>query len=191
MTTLSRTLLVLMVVAVFVGLVQLPTGRGQETENPSPGQDTILTEDSTGDAPPVSVAEARRQAILLHAAMHTSLQLVHHELYREDEGLPLPAAVFNDVFAELSREQGVVLRWLAVEGVAMNSDHSPQNQFERDSVDALKAGKTSVETFDSGVYRRAARITLTNACLKCHVPDRKSTDDRTAGLIISIPAVME
>ena len=34
---------------------------------------------------------------------------------------------------------------------------------------------------------RAAPITLTNHCLKCHVPDRKSTEDRTAGLIISMP----
>jgi hypothetical protein len=37
------------------------------------------------------------------------------------------------------------------------------------------------------MYRRAGPITLTNHCLKCHVPDRKSTKNRTAGLIISVP----
>ncbi|MCA9043870.1 MAG: hypothetical protein KDA69_06090, partial [Planctomycetaceae bacterium] len=37
------------------------------------------------------------------------------------------------------------------------------------------------------ILRRAAPITLSNQYLKCHVPDRKSTEDRQAGLIISIP----
>ncbi len=130
--------------------------------------------------------EARRQAEVLHTAIHSTLQAVHHRYYREDEGLPIPAAILKDVFAELEKEQHVKLRWLVVEGQAMNSDHKPQSTFENDAVKALKSGMRAFEHSENGVYRRAGAITLTNHCLKCHVPDRKSTQNRTAGLIIVI-----
>ena len=134
-----------------------------------------------------SVAEARRQAEILHSTIHATLQVVHHQYYREDEGLAIPAATLRDVFAELEREQHIKLRWLAVEGKAMNSDHKPQDAFEIEAAQALQSGRQPHEGTEDGVYRRAAAIRLTNQCLKCHVPDRKNTEDRTAGLIISIP----
>jgi hypothetical protein len=68
----------------------------------------------------------------------------------------------------------------------MNSDHKPRDSFEEDSVKALKAGHREYERVEHGVYRRAGAITLTNQCLKCHVPDRKNTKSRTAGLMISM-----
>jgi outer membrane PBP1 activator LpoA protein len=131
--------------------------------------------------------EAQRQAEILHETIHATLQLVHHHYYREDESLPLPAAILSDVFAELESEQNIKLRWLAVEGLAMNADHKAQGAFEDAAVKVLKSGKRQYEQTEAGVYRRAAAITLSNHCLKCHVPDRKSLQDRTAGLIISIP----
>lgn len=134
-----------------------------------------------------SLDEARRQAELLHATVHATLQHVHHRYYREDEGLPIPAAILKDVFGELEKEQHVKLRWLAVEGQAMNSDHKAQGSFENEAVKALKAGKQNLEHAENGLFRRVGAITLTNHCLKCHVPDRKSTENRKAGLIIAIP----
>ncbi len=68
----------------------------------------------------------------------------------------------------------------------MNSDHKPRDSFEEESVKALKAGQRDFERVEQGVYRRAGPITLTNQCLKCHVPDRKNTRNRTAGLVITI-----
>lgn len=136
-----------------------------------------------------TLIQARRQAQLLHEAMHSTLQHVHHELYEEDRGLPLPAAVLKDVFAELEKKQQVKLRWLAVEGRAMNVDHTAATAFEKEAVQVLSAGKSELEQIEKGIYHHAGAITLTNACLKCHVPDRKSTEDRTAGLIISIPII--
>lgn len=154
----------------------------------------VKAEATTIDAVPAehrpSVDQARRQAELLHTAMHATLQAVHHGYYREDEGLPIPAVMMKDVFQELEKEQHVKLRWLAVEGQAMNSDHKPQDAFEEEAVKTLKSGKKDFERVEQGVFRRAASITLTNQCLKCHVPDRKSTRNRTAGLIIAI-AVQE
>ena len=150
----------------------------------------VVIGDDASDVAPVSttsVDEARRQAEILHEAMHHTLHVVHHELYREDEGLPIPAEIMKDVFTELEAEKGVSLRWLAVEGQAMNTDHKPRDAFEREAFTALESGEASYEKVDAGVYRRAGRIVLTNHCLKCHVPDRKDTEDRTAGLIISMP----
>lgn len=140
-----------------------------------------------GEAAAPSLDEARLQAEVLHDAMHATLQTVHDRYYREDEGLPIPAATMNEVFAELARQRNITLRWLAVEGQAMNSDHKPQTDFEHQAVEALKRGKPHLERIADGVYHRAGPITLSNHCLKCHVPNRKSTDDRNAGLIISIP----
>lgn len=144
-------------------------------------------EDSRRKGPTPEIAVVRRQAEILHSAMHSALRVVHDRYYREDEGLMIPAAAVGEVFDEVERDQKIQLRWLAVEGLAMNVDHSARTDFERDAVKALTAGMPFIETVEKDVYRRAGPITLSNHCLKCHLPDRKSTRDRTAGLIISIP----
>lgn len=138
-------------------------------------------------AEPATLKEARRQAEILHGTIHPTLHIVHQHYYREDEGLRIPAATLKDVFAVLEKEQNVQLRWLVVEGQAMNSDHEARTEFEKQAVQALKSGQQQYEQVEDGTYLHAGPITLTNHCLKCHVPDRKSTEDRIAGLIISIP----
>jgi hypothetical protein len=158
-------------------------GRGDE---PSGTNQSIIANGARAKGS-VSLEEARRQATILHTAMHAALQVVHHRYYREDEGLPIPAATLKDVFAELEQEEKVTLRWLAVDGQVMNSDHKARTPFETEAVAALKAGKKDFEREENGLFRRAGSITLTNHCLKCHMPDRKSTANRTAGLIIAIP----
>ena len=134
-----------------------------------------------------TVEQARRQAELLHTSIHATLQVVHQRYYREDEGIPIPAGVLKDVFADLKKEHQVSLRWLAVDGQAMNTDHVAKDEFEKEAVKALQADKGAFERSEGGFYRRASAITLGSHCLKCHVPDRKSTEERTAGLIISMP----
>lgn len=150
----------------------------------SPTEAQVQTEPAI---PRPGVTQARRQAEILHTSLHATLQVVHDRYYREDEGLPIPAAIMGDVFKEIEEKDHIRLRWLAVEGQAMNSDHQPQDTFENEAVKSLKSGKPFHEESEKGLYRRAAPITLSNHCLKCHVPDRKSTRDRIAGLIIAIP----
>lgn len=142
---------------------------------------------STSVRPAVTVETARIQAASLHDALHAALQLTHDRFYREDEGLPIPAAVLKEVFAELKQKQNITLRWLVVEGQAMNTDHEAKTDFQREAVAALKSGKLVHEQVTDRIYRRAGAITLSNHCLKCHVPDRRNTRDRTAGLLITIP----
>lgn len=134
-----------------------------------------------------SADEARTRARLLHETIHATLHYVHHEYYREDEGLTIPAATMSRVFREVAERQKVQLRWLAVDGEAMNADHKPRDEFERQAAAAIAAGKQEFERIDKDVYRLAAPITLTSDCLKCHIPNRKSSEDRSAGLVVSIP----
>ncbi len=146
----------------------------------------------TGEKPAsASVDEARRQATVLHTVLHASLQRVHDGYFEEDAGLLIPAAVLRDVFEDLKQDQNIVARWLVVEGQAMNTDHKARTPFEKEAARVLRAGEPAHEELVDGIYRRAAPIRLRNHCLKCHVPDRKSTRDHTAGLIIAISVAGE
>jgi hypothetical protein len=131
-----------------------------------------------------SLAEARDRAALLHETMHATLQIVHHEYFREGE--TIPAATLKRVFREIAKRQQVELRWLAVNAQAMNTDHEAQNAFETQAAKALGAGEESFELAEEGRYRRAGAITLASDCLKCHLPNRTSTRPRTAALIITM-----
>lgn len=146
---------------------------------------TVQTTDR--DTPTVyALQTARIQAASLHAAMHSALRVTHDRFYREDEGLPIPAAAMKEVFEDIQKNRGITLRWLVVEGQAMNTDHTAKTEFEVAAVRAIKSGKPVFEQVKAGVYRRVGPITLSNHCLKCHVPDRKSLRDRKAGLMISM-----
>lgn len=136
---------------------------------------------------PPTVEQARLRAELLHETMHATLQIVHQEYYREDEGLPIPAATLKRVFSEIESAGAVKLRWIAVNAPAMNIDHASDAPFEKRAVRELTSGKKYFESVDEGVYRRAAPITLHAECLKCHLPNRTSTRSRMAGLVISMP----
>jgi hypothetical protein len=151
-------------------------------------QDLGATEPQGASAAPrPTAAEAQGRAELLHETFHAVLQVVHHQYYREDEGLAIPAATLKKVFGELGSRKQVEVRWLAVNATAMNSDHLPRNDFERKAVAAITAGKDEYAEVEQDVFRRAAPITLSSECLKCHAPRRTSTEDRFAGLVISIP----
>ncbi len=144
---------------------------------------------ATEPAPPhvPTAAEARARALVLHETFEAALHAMHHHYYREDEGLPIPGVVMKDVFRELANRRGVQLRWLAVDGQAMNVAHLPQDDFERAAVKALAAGDENYDHAENGTYRYAGMICLTSECLKCHVPNRKSTEERSAGILISMP----
>lgn len=152
------------------------------------GQVSLADKEKTETTRPrPSIEEARARAELLHETLHATLHIVHRDFYREDEGLPIPAASMAKVFRALEQEQGVTLRWLAVDGEAMNVDHKARDDFEHAAVKSIQDGQKPHESTDAGIYRRAAAITLTGECLKCHIPNRKSTENRAAGLIISMP----
>jgi hypothetical protein len=177
--------------AIFAALFSCVAGQGvipaDEKGSSENASETAAAELGAAQAAATTVSQARRQAEILHSTLHSSLRVIHDRYYREDEALPIPAAILGEVFKAVETEQHVKLRWLAVEGLAMNSDHKPADEFERQAAQKLKAGERFHEITADGLYRRAAPITLSGHCLKCHMPDRRSTRDRVAGLIIAIP----
>lgn len=137
--------------------------------------------------PAKSASEARARAQLLHETLHASLLVVHHEYYREDAGLAIPAVTLRRVFGELASRHKVELRWLAVNAQPMNVEHKPRDEFEKLAVESLARGAAEYERVEDGQYRFAGTITLSSECLKCHLPHRTSTKDRAAALAISMP----
>lgn len=163
-----------------IGVGAAPPSNSTEASKPEPHAGTIA-------GPLPSESEARGRAKLLYETIQSTLQVVHHEYYREDEKLPIPARTFKKVFRELADRHKVEVRWLVVNAQAMNLEHNPKDDFEKKAVAAISSGAEEYELAENGIYRRAGVITLTSECLKCHVPNRTSTKNRAAGLVISMP----
>ncbi len=152
----------------------------------APPSDPVATA-GTGENLPTTVVEARGRARILHETLHGVLQVVHRDFFRDDQRLSIPSRSLEDVFKELAQSWQVKVHWLAVNADAMNVDNKPRDAFEQDAVTALASGKREFEAVDGNVYRFAGPIRLASQCLKCHVPRRTSTEDRVAGLVISMP----
>jgi hypothetical protein len=161
-----------------------------DQENNSPGSSAparvAVNSSSQAESRP-SRMEARQRAEMLHDLIHQMLLDVHEHYYREDEGLLLPATTLRGTFEKFAERQKTRIRWLAVDAEPMNIDHRPQGTFDLAAVEALKAGQSAFDEASEGQYRYAGPIKLTSECLKCHVPNRTSTRDRLAGIVISMP----
>ncbi|MBD3673910.1 MAG: DUF3365 domain-containing protein [Planctomycetaceae bacterium] len=136
---------------------------------------------------PISVEKARVRARILHETFHGTLQVMHRDFFREDEGRKIPSRSLEDVFSELKRSHEISLRWIAVDLEAMNIDNKPQSDFEKEAVRVLKSGKPEYESVIGNEFHFAGKIRLSATCLSCHASRRSSNDDRAAGLIISFP----
>lgn len=136
---------------------------------------------------PTSVTEARARARLLHESIRGALQVVHRDFFDEDDAHAIPSASLEDVFEELAETYDVRLKWLIVETDIVNVDHQATDEFEKAAVAALRKGKPRHEAVEQARYRFAGNIRLASQCLKCHVKHRTSTEDRSAGLLISMP----
>lgn len=134
-----------------------------------------------------SAVEARGRAKLLHECLHGSLQYVHREYFREDEGLVIPAVTMKSVFRDLAATRGVKVRWMAVNARAMSVDHEPADAFEKEAAKVIGEGSEFHEAVEGGKYRYAGTITLHGECLKCHLPARSSNKARAAAVVISMP----
>ncbi|TVQ04921.1 MAG: DUF3365 domain-containing protein [Planctomycetaceae bacterium] len=140
--------------------------------------------------PAGSVVEARSRARLLHETIHGTLQVMHRDFFDKNDAHAIPSASLEDVFHELSKDYQVELKWLIVDTDVVNVDHQPVDDFERSAVRGLKSGQRYVEATETDRYRFAGPIRLASQCLSCHVKDRTSNQDRTAGLLITMPLVL-
>jgi hypothetical protein len=143
--------------------------------------------DSPAAAPPLPVAEARARARLVHTTISGALQVMHRDFFRRNGSKVIPSKSLEDVFKSLAEESSIEARWLAGEGTVMNTDNKPRDDFEQKAIKKIVAGEKEYESAEKGTFRFAGAITLQNECLKCHVPDRTSLEDRFAALVVSIP----
>lgn len=147
-----------------------------------------VTPTETPLIPPAStIAEANARARLLHETIHGAIQIVHRDFFDEDNPGAIPSASLEDVFASLADSYQVELKWLIVETDVLNVDHQPADDFERAAVKALRKGEPQYTESQPDRYRFAGPIRLASQCLKCHVKQRLTTEDRIAGLLISMP----
>ncbi len=136
-----------------------------------------------------TIAEARRQAKLLHEVYVTTLHTVHRTYFDEDSRDTIPARAMENVFRDVDRETGGRTRWIAVNTPAMNIDHKPEPGFEKDAARQLAKGDREFEKIEDGVYRRAGAVSLFAGCTKCHLSGIRPQQNvrSVAGLVISIP----
>lgn len=149
-------------------------------------EDAPARQPPTEEKPPATIEEARERARLLHECFHGTLQVVHRDFFDPDDRDRIPSATLEDVFEVLASRFGVELHWLGVNARTMDVEHNPKDPFEEAAVAALADGKKEYEKVENGRYRFAGAIRLHNQCLKCHVPQRTTLEDRTAGLAISM-----
>lgn len=180
----------LVVLSLGIFLTSLMTLRAEETPRDTHGKPAKNGQtDTPADTlpPPTSLAEARARARLLHETIHGTLQIVHRDFFDEDEAHAIPSASLEDVFHELATHYNIQLKWLIVDTDVVNVDHQPEDEFEKAAVKALRKKQIYHEAVEADRYRFAGSIRLASQCLKCHVKHRKSTEDRTAGLLIAMP----
>jgi hypothetical protein len=143
---------------------------------------------SQGDfAVAATVVQARARAQLLHETIHGMLQVMHRDFFDEESQHAIPSASMEDVFHELERGFGVQVKWLNVHTDVLNVDHNPTTEFERAAAKVIAAGGELHEQTTADRYQYAGRIRLASQCLKCHVKNRLTADERSAGLAISMP----
>jgi hypothetical protein len=142
-------------------------------------------------APPPVAAEAGMRARLLHETIHGALQVMHRDFFDEEKRHDIPSSSLEDVFVELKKQWDVEVAWMAVNAKAMSIDHRPQDAFQRAAAEAIAAGAERHEEIDGKRFRYAGAIHLGNSCLKCHVPNRTTLEDRRAAVLISLPVAAE
>lgn len=138
-------------------------------------------------APRLSADEAASRARLLHSALHGALQVMHRDFFRRGDSKIIPSGALVDVFKSIEQEWGVALRWLAPDETIMNDEHAPRDEFERRALKALAGREKELVAEEKDVLRYAGAVVLQNDCLKCHIPNRKSLEDRFSALSITIP----
>lgn len=159
----SRTLL-----AVFLGVAILGGVAASAQRPSSPAVKAYAVPPLASEPERMSLKEARRTISLLDRNYQSALRQIHRR-FPVGNGQPVVAAV---VVRDIQRETGsgglLSSRFLAVGVKAMNPDHEPRDDFERQAVQELKRGARWVEAQEDGKLRVATVTPLGGGCFPCH-----------------------
>ena len=137
----------------------------------------------------ITIDEARGRVRILETVYLSSLQNIHRNYFREDQRLPIPSRVLEDVFFSVSNRNGIKSRWIAVNTPAMNVEHKPKPGFETRATAALTAKTSRFEEVKDDILYSARSVTLLASCQRCHLSSlaQQNGGRRIAGLVIEIP----
>lgn len=133
-----------------------------------------------------SAEEATERARLLHAAFDGTLRVMHRDFFHKGDKA-IPSVSLKDVFKTFAEEQHITVRWLATAETIMSEDNKAVDEFQKAALKAVTGGEKEYSAVENGRLRFAGAIALENQCLKCHVPQRKTLEERFAALEISMP----
>jgi hypothetical protein len=145
--------------------------------------------DNPSEPTTITVEEARGRVRILETVYLSSLQNIHRNYFRDDQRLPVPSRVLEDVFYSVHSRNGIKSRWIAVNTPAMNVEHKPKPGFETRATAAMTAKKSRFEEVKDGVFYSARSVTLLASCQRCHLSAlaQQNGGRRVAGLVIEIP----
>lgn len=164
------------------------------SEEPVQVQDDDVQEEKANvEIEPLTVEEARRQAVLLQNTYEATLHVMHRRYFDADEKDVIPARALEDIFDLVDEETGGTTGWIAVNTPAMNVDHEPKTEFEVQAVEVLNQGERVHEAVIDGTYHRAGAVTLFGSCLKCHLSalTKQVQKERVAALVVRLPVQAE
>jgi len=130
------------------------------------------------------LARARREIKLLDDIYKTAIVLITKHYVEENSDLPAGEA-FKVLFAGMKEKGWHEVRLLDATGEPLNSENAPQDDFERNALKALLAGKPYYEEQterDGKVYLRAATPIpiVMEKCTMCH---SNYKDQKTVGAL--------
>ena len=147
-----------------------------------------MNAENTSEATTITLDEARGRVRILETVYLSSLQNIHRNYFRDDQRLPIPSRVLEDVFYSVNSRNGIKSRWIAVNTPAMNVEHKPKPGFETRAAAALTAKKSRFEEIKGDVLYSARSVTLLASCQRCHLSAlaQQNGGRRVAGLVIEI-----
>ncbi len=137
----------------------------------------------------LELEHARKTVRMLDDLYKTYIVLITQE-YVDDPSV-LPAATLSKrVFKSMTKKGWYKTRLLDATGTPFNPENNPRDEFERDAIKAMIAGKTyfeKIEKIEGKDHLRAVTSVhaIMKGCISCH-PDRKF-GDLLGGIAYSIP----
>ena len=137
----------------------------------------------------LELEHARKTVRMLDDLYKTYIVLITQE-YVDDPSV-LPAATLSKrVFESMNKKGWHKARLLDATGTPFNPENNPRDEFERDAIKAMLAGKTyfeKIEKIEGKDHLRAVTSVhaIMKGCISCH-PDRKF-GDLLGGIAYSIP----
>lgn len=116
---------------------------------------------------PLSSQDARLAVAMLGDAYDLLLELTH-ETYHTQPNIPVAATVIRKLQARMTELGWPQARFLAVNAIVMHPDHVPQDDFEKQSVLALRRSNRRIEKVVEGQLRVATVVPLAGNCSSCH-----------------------